>query len=351
MMSPAARLRAARQLTATVDAVRTALQTPSPWAEGSHLNTITWDELYPGMAGLAITRAEAMAVPAMARARHLIVATAARLPLQAWRGATALDPQPIWTYRADGHQSTAARMAGTLDDLIFYGESLWVADRDNEGQIIRATHVPYSDWSTDADGYLTVHAERIPASRAVHIPGMHEGVLTFGGPTIRGASRTLAAAVDVAEHPMRLELHDTGDYPMIETEARQLVADARAAMASGSGVIYTTPGIDAKLHPVDTGALLVDGRESFAVDVARIAGIPSAMIDAHSRGATMTYSTTADVIEGFLHLGLTLYLTPITARLSLDDVSPRGTEIRFATDPALGAAALVDEPGSGDPAP
>ena len=55
----------------------------------------------------------------------------------------------------------------------------------------------------------------------------------------------------------------------------------------------------------------------------------------------MTYTTVQDVLAHFLHLGATLYMTPITARLSLDDVSPRGTEIRFNLDDVLGAAALT----------
>lgn len=331
----------AADLIRTVDAIRTALATPSPWADDTALHTITWDELYPGMAGVPLTRAEAMQVPAMARARHLITGTLARTPLEAWRDGAPLEQQPIWTYRADGRQSAAARIVGTVDDLLFHGESLWLADRNTEGEVVRATHVPWADWSTDADGYITVNLDRVPEGRAIHIPGIHEGVLSFGAAAIRGANRTLAAAVDVAEHPMRLELHDTGDYPMLDSDARALVGQARAAMADGSGVIYTTPGIESKLHAVDTGALLVDGRESFAVDIARLVGIPSAMVDAHSRGATMTYSTTADVIESFLHLGLTLYMTPITARLSMDDVAPRGTEIRFAVGAVLGPAALV----------
>ena len=171
---------------------------------------------------------------------------------------------------------------------------------------------------------------------------MHDGILSFGRAAIRGAADTLAAAVDTARHPFRLELHDTGDYPMTREESRELVADARAALHDNAGVVYTTPGIDAKLHQVDAGALLVEGRESFAVDAARLIGIPSAMVDAHSTGSTMTYQNLQDTMTSFLHLGLVTYTAPIAARLSLDDITPRGSEVRFAVDDVLGAETLLD---------
>lgn len=331
------RLRDALALRETTVAVR--LELESPWVDNSHLERVTWTELYSSP--LAMTRAEAMTVPAVARARHLNVNTIARMPLAAYRAGEPLADQPAWTYRTDGYQSPLHRLAGTVDDLIFHGEALWIAERDREGNITRATHCPWSKWDTNDDGVIEVNGAELTAAQAIHIPGLHEGILTFGTAAIRGAAETLAAAVDTAAHPFRLELHDTGDYPMTRDESQALVADARQAMTEGSGVIYTTPGLEAKLHAVSSDQLLVAGRESFAVDVARLIGLPSAMIDAHSNGATMTYSTTADVVQSFLHLGLTLYMSPITARLSLDDVAPRGTEIRFDTATVLGIEALT----------
>ena len=343
MIPSMGRLTDALALRRNTEAYGTRLELESPWSDNDHLNTITWNELYPG-APLPLTRAEAMAVPAVARARHMIAGTIARFPLVSYRYGEPLDDQPAWQYRADGTQSPHARLLATVDDLIFFGESLWLAERDTEGGILRAGHCPFDRWSTDADGYLTVDDQRIPGSRAIHIPGAHEGILTFGRAAIRGAAETLAASVDAAMHPFRLELHDTGDYPLTRDEARALVSDARQALTDGSGVVYTTPGIEAQLHQINADEARVAGRESFAVDVARLIGVPSAIIDAHSNGATMTYSTTLDVIQSFLHLGLTLYMDPITARLSLDDVAPRGTEIRFESDTVLGIESLTPTP-------
>ena len=312
----------------------------SPWAGPAVLTPVDVSALI-GSWGAVLTRAEAMSVPAVAAARHRIVGTIARMPLQAERDGAPLDEQPTWIYAADTQQSPGERMRGTADDLLFHGEALWMAYRGASGDLLRVAHVPRDRWAAGADGRWLIDDEELPADAGIYFTGPHSGILSFGAATIRGASRTLAAAVDVAEHPMRLELHDTGDYPMTHDEQRDLVSGARAAMADSGGVIYSSPGVEARLHPVDVGAMLVDGRESFAVDIARLVGIPGAMIDAHSRGATMTYSTTADVLAAFLHLGLTLYMQPITDRLSQDDICPRGMEVRFNLDSVLGAAALT----------
>lgn len=348
------RLRDALALRQNTEAIGRSLELGSPWAS-DHLTRITWTELY-GLEAPVMTRGEAMRVPAVAAARHRIVTAIAGTPLAAYRDGQRLDEQPVWITRADTTQSAVMRLAYTADDLIFHGESLWTVERDSEGWPRIVAHVPYSDWSLDDDGYITILERRQQPSAVIHIPGLHEGILGYGTTTIRGAAATLTAAVDTARHPFRLELHDTGDYPLTRDEQRELVADARAALADGAGVVYTSPGLEARLHAYAADALLVDGRESFAVDVARLVGIPGAMIDAHSRGATMTYTTTRDVIEAFLHLGLTTYMQPIAARLSLDDVAPRGTEIRFDTAAVLGADALVDpaarpaaETTTGDP--
>lgn len=328
-----------RNLDLVDDVDRWRLELGSPWADGQ-LSAIVWDDLYTADSR-PITRAEAMRVPAVAAARHRIVTGIAAMPLRAFRDGVKLDDQPVWTYRADGVQSAVLRLTYTADDLLFHGEALWVVDRDREGWPIRATHVPHDVWGMDDRGTVLVDGAPVPERRAVHIRGLHEGILSFGGPAIRGASALLHGAVDTARTPFRLELHDNGDYPMTRDEARNLVADARQAMADSQGVVYTTPGIESRMHPFDAGSLLVDGRESFAVDVARLVGIPSAMIDAHARGATMTYSTTRDVIEAFLYLGLPAYMLPITARLSCDDIAPRGVEIRFDTDAILTPESLV----------
>lgn len=328
----------------------------TPYDPPDQLERFTYDQLFDAVADFPITRAEAMRVPAVARARHMITTTIARADLLVYdRAGALLDPQPTWTRRTDQRQPRAHRIAWTVDDLIFHGESLWLAERDNEAHPLRVEHVPHHRWEHTDTGGITVDGQPVtPASRLVHIGGMHEGILTFGAAAIRGAAAMLDAAVDTARRPFRLELHDTGEYPMTRAEIRELIADARAAMLDNAGVVYTAPSLEARLHQISTDSLLVAGRESFAVDVARLIGVPSAMVDAHSTGATMTYTNVEQVIRSFLHLGLVTYMLPITARLSLDDITPAGQTVRFDLDDLLAVEQLTGpaaDPTPTEPAP
>lgn len=314
----------------------------TPYGPPDALDRFTYDQLFDALVDAPITRSEAMRVPAVARARHMITTTIARADLLVHdRTGAALDPQPPWTRRTDTAQPAAHRLAWTVDDLLFYGESLWLVDRDSERHPMRVEHVPFHRWERDPDDRITVDGTPVAGPRLVHFAGLHEGILTFGAAAIRGAAAMLDAAVDTARRPFRLELHDAGDYPLTRAEIRELIADARAAMLDNAGVVYTAPGLEARLHGISADSLLVAGRESFAVDVARLIGVPSAMVDAHSTGATMTYTNVEQVIRSFLHLGLVTYMLPITSRLSLDDIVPAGQTVRFDLDDLLAVEALT----------
>ena len=113
------------------------------WADDSHLYDVVADDLFgPGM-WRPMTRDQAMRVPAVARARHLIAGTIGSLPLRAYRSDALVDPQPYWCYGTDGQlgdvtrsdairwglsvQSPWWRLLWTVDDHLFHGESLWLA--------------------------------------------------------------------------------------------------------------------------------------------------------------------------------------------------------------------------------
>jgi hypothetical protein len=75
-----------------------------------------------------VTRGMAMAVPAVAKARHLLLRRRATSP-GVVPGPTKDPEQPLWMQRTDGDLSPFHRMLWTVDDLLFYGWSLWAAKR------------------------------------------------------------------------------------------------------------------------------------------------------------------------------------------------------------------------------
>jgi hypothetical protein len=73
---------------------------------------------------------------------------------------------------------------------------------------------------------------------------------------------------------------------------------------------------------------LVEARNAVRLDVANMTGLPAASLDGSLSTASLTYSTQegartelADALRG--------WTDPISARLSQDDVVPRGQRVRF----------------------
>lgn len=333
--------------------VPTAAPQIAPWTDDSHLQSgwpWLWSDLFGADVPVPLTRAEALLVPAVARGRHLICATLARLPVDVMRGDTPA-AAPYWCQGTDGQigdlstddarrwavgpQSPFHRMLATADDLLFYGWSMWLVTRRaaEDGRPARMLHLPYGAWSIDADGVITdADARPFPDGALIAFQGMSEGLLALASRTIRAAGTLEAAAADIAAHPLRFELHQTTDITLTDDERRGLVSQTRAALSSNDGVLFTNAAIETKTYPQATGeALLVGGRNAAALDVARHLNMPGAMIDATSEGASLEYQTTQTRNQQWLDYGLTAYMDAITARLSMDDVLPEGQRAVFDT--------------------
>jgi hypothetical protein len=318
------------------------------WTDNSHLYDVVLGDL--GIAGAAapLGRRGAMRVPAIARARNLTCGSIAALPLVALRGDTQVTPQPFWAYGTDGQlgdvtaeqalkwgltpQSPFHRMLWTIDDHLFYGESLWISTRlDGDGRPMRAVRVPYDSWSVENGEVLDADADPFPPGRVIYLPGPNEGILDFGRDAIRAAYDLEHTAADVARRPFRLELHQTSAAELTAAERRQIVTEVRAALADNDGVLFTNSAIETKTHALDSADLLIGGRNASALDMARLASMPAAMLDATAAGASLEYQTIQGRNQQWIDYGLDLYLEAVAARLSMDDIVPAGQRVGFDT--------------------
>lgn len=314
----------------------------SPWAPLG-LSSMLWpDGVPPDADALPVTRAQALAIPAVARARTLTAGTIARIPLAAYAGADRLADQPPWLSRTDQLSTPFHRMLWTVDDHVFYGESLWLRDNaapSDGGRPLSCSHVAYDAWDVDDQGRVVdADGHPYPQDRVIYLPGPHEGILAYGATALRRATATQDTSAATARTPFRLELHQTTDDVLTRTEITELVADARAALRQNDGVLYTNRALQAITHPAAAEQLLVEARNADAVDVARMTQVPASLLDATSAGASLTYETRRDRIAEWLDYGLAIYMSAISARLSLDDVVPRGQRVAFELDEFLGPA-------------
>lgn len=321
---------------------------PASWSnEPNSLNAIVWHDLTG--TELPLTRAAVMAIPAVARQRHLICGALARCPLRG-TDAQGTDTTPTWhwMWRTDRTAHPYHRMLWTADDVLFYGWSVWSAEREaGTDRLLWADRIHPDHWYIDEVGRVFVDDEPARSREVIAIPGPHEGILNFGAPALTRTINNLEAAANASRNPSAyLELHYTGDDTPTDTEIDKMIqrwADARRGL--NGGVAYTNKVLELKEHGTHEAHLLIEGRNADAVDVSRLVSSPSAMADATSAGASLTYETTEGRNGQFIDHGVGLYMDAIAARLSMDDVVSRGqrtgfdtTELRAKSPAPTGAA-------------
>jgi hypothetical protein len=307
----------------------------SPWSTGD-LSQIVWADLFGADAeAWPLTRAAAIQVPAVARARHLLVGTIARLPLRAVRLDQPVASQPLWLTRTDGSMSPWHRMAWTVDDTFFSGWSLWACERDARAQIVRVERVPAELWTwgtpESGDGAaVLVDGQEVDPDTVLLIPGPHEGILTSARKTILGARlQELMWQRRVAAPIPAMEIHQTTEDPL-EPEEIDALIDAWVSQRTDpdGAVAYTPYNIELKEHGTATTDLLIEARNAVALDIASHTGLPAQALNASLSTASLTYST-AETAAGEVNVAAALYANPIAGRLSMDDVVPRGQRCAF----------------------
>lgn len=298
----------------------------SPWASSANLHRIVYEDVF-GADSPVNTRAAAMRVPAVARARNLIVSTICRFPLVAKTAAGRLPESPSWMSRTDDGVSPQLRLAWTVDDLFFYGWSCWARTNGSEGFPLSYSRVNMGDWSLDDDGHVLIDGQIVPHRNVTVFQGLHEGVLTFGYDALRDARQLYAIVRQRLMTPIPgLDLHQVDGADLSDKEIDDLIERWSVARNGGNGgVSYTSRHIEAKeMGGGGDGQLLIEARNAAALDLARVAGITAGMLDATAPKASLNYETKTGRNAEFVDRDLALYMTPITARLSMDDVMPRG---------------------------
>lgn len=303
----------------------------SPWSS-SDLQRLVFEDIF-GSDIAVNTRTAAMRIPAIARGRNLIVSTISGIPLAAANTAGPIQ-SPTWMIGSIDGSSPQHRMAWTVDDLIFYGWSCWSRENYADSGFPKAVRrVNQGDWAVNADNVVEINGVPQAADQVILIPGLHEGILTFGCDALADARSLYQVVRDRLASPLpNLDLHQTGGQQLNDDEIDKLLdrwALARKPGSSRAGVGYTSQHIEAK--PLSSGDenLMIEARNAASLDLARLIGVTAGLIDATAPKASLNYETTSGRNQEFVDRDLALYMTPITARLSLDDVMARGQRAVF----------------------
>lgn len=286
---------------------------------------------------LPMDRTSAISIPAVSKARNLLVSTISKFPLRALSGDTVLDSkaQPTFLYRSDSAVTPYERMAWTVDDLIFHGCSLWLVRRggtpDTSGRrpILDAEWCPQNLW-TITDGHLLVDGVDVPNDSVILFNSPFEGLLNVGTRTLRGAIDQEVAWVGRAKNPVpMIDLHRTSDA-LEEEEVEAFVTAWAKARTAENGAIGSTPeGIEIRTYGEIRADLMVEGRNAIRTDIGSFLNVRASMLDGTAGVDSLTYSTKEGDRNLFYEMDLPFWTDPIEARLSMDDVVPRGQRVRF----------------------
>lgn len=307
----------------------------SPWRASSHLEKLTplvLADVFGTDAAIPMDRAGAMQVPALARARGLIVSTIARVPLVA-RAEDGSEVDIPWIDSTDTEITPFHRMLWTIDDLFFHGWSLWALERDDDDEVIHAYRVEYGCWTFNDEGVIEIDGEVAADDEVILIPGINDGMLAEANVTLSQATRLASAATRAADNPAaQVELHQTNDAPMTDDDIDKLIRRwTKARRGENGGVAFTTAGIEVKEHGASSEHLLLEGRNASAVDIARHAGIPATMIDATLSGSSLSYQNSSARLVELVTFGLSPLMAAVAAALSNDKLTPPGVVLSFDT--------------------
>ena len=306
----------------------------SPWSSSEGLSTAVIGDLFGAevAASLPLTRSDAIRVPAVSKARNLLISALAPAPLMCLDKSGELAVQPSFLYRSDTDVSPYERMAWTIDSLIFYGVALWAVRRGTNGQILDAAWVPHDRW-TIRDGVVLVDHQPVDASEVILFNSPFEGLLNIAATTLRGARDIEASWVSKVRNPIPLTVIRStaaAGNGLTQAEITDLLSQWAAARRSEDGALgYLPPELELDTHGEVDPALLLEGRNAIRNDIAAFLNIPASMLDGSLAEASLTYVTTEGNRNRFYEESIPFWADPIQHRLSLNDVVPRGQRVRF----------------------
>lgn len=318
---------------AQAEAAQTALFEPGPYVREAIPSPINLQMMLtrPGMGFVA--EVVAMQVPAFAKAVTTFSHTISVFPLREYVNGQEIVPRAFLNSPSEG-LTYSAEMMRVVKDLLLYEKAWWrITSRTWDNFPASIVRMPANEVS-DLDGRILWNGYPVPERDVIRFDGDGlGGWLTRGAVAIMTAAALENATLRYADSPLpQIILKNNGADLPAEVVDGLLTAweDARRDHATA----YLNSTIDAKPMGWNAAELqLVDAKNSAAVQIARMANLDPVWVGAGVAGGSLTYSNRVDLYRQLLDLSLSPVMNLISQRLSRNDVTPRGHEVRF--DPSV----------------
>ena len=300
-----------------------------------------WNAGNVGQVG--IDRMSAVAIPSILRCRNLICGTIGSIPLELYSKSTGAElVSPPWLDQPDIRQPRSQTIAWTIDSLIFYGVAYWEVTETyiSSGRPARFAWVQNTRVSTtlNAEGtevlYYSVSGTRRPMSGVgslITFQSFTNGILNVGARTIQAALDLEKAASVSTQTAMPTGIIRNNGADLPEAQVQGLLASWKASRNSRSTAFLTSTleYIPTSFSPAEM--TYNASIQNYALQIARMMNVPANMIDAEVFRSQI-YQNIVDGRKEFMAYTLQPYLSVVEDRLSMDDLTARTSEVKFAVD-------------------
>jgi len=291
-----------------------------------------------------VSRAEAMAVPTVARARNLIVGTISTLPVHLFRKSTGEElGSPRWLEQPDYRQPRSVTLSATVDALFHFGVAYWEVTEVYEGidgrpsafAFVNNDRVSFNlnQNNTEVLNYLVdgVARPQWGIGSLITFQGINEGILNNGGRTIRAALDLEKAAAIAAATPIPSGYISNSGADLPADQITGLLSQWKLARQQRS-----TAFLSASLQYHATSfspkdMMYSEAAQHLSTQLARLCNIPAYMVSSEMNNS-MTYSNVMDERRQFVDMTLKPLYAAIEDRLSMNDITNSQNYVRFSID-------------------
>jgi hypothetical protein len=292
---------------------------------------------------VAISRNEAMSVPAVARCRNLIAGVISSMELTTELKATDEHiPNLPWLNQISKSAPNTVVLSWIVDALLFYGtaylEVTEVYQDDNRParfEYVSNNRViaQLNHNSTFVEEYWIDSIARpmsgIGSIITIQLGG--EGILANGARVLRAAVDLEKASAVAASTPVASGVLKNNGADLPAAEVAGLLAAWKRARSDRS-TAYLTSTLEfqpVSFSPKDM--MYNEAQQYMATQIARLCNVPAYYISADMNNS-MTYANVQDERRQFVSLSLQPFISAIEQRFSMDDLTPNTQYVSFDMD-------------------
>jgi HK97 family phage portal protein len=292
---------------------------------------------------VAISRNEAMSVPAVARCRNLIAGVISSMELETELKATDEKvPNLPWLNQISKSAPNTVVLSWIVDALLFYGTAYLEVTEvyQDDNRPARFEYVSNNRVIAQLNHNSTFVEEYWVDSKSRPMSGLGslitiqlggEGILANGARVLRSAVDLEKASSVAAQTPMSSGVlkNNGADLPAAEV-AGLLAAWKRARQDRSTAYLTSTLEFQpVSFSPKDM--MYNEAQQYMATQIARLCNVPAYYISADMNNS-MTYANVQDERRQFVSLSLQPFISAIEQRFSMDDLTPNTQYVSFDMD-------------------